>query len=86
MDHTGTGLGLSICKNIIETLGGTITVESEIDIGTSFIITIPTVFIPVSSYSVAQEEDFVSDNNYSTVVSRIPPETPVKVFFKVSFQ
>jgi two-component system NtrC family sensor kinase len=37
----GTGLGLPICYGIVEKMGGTISVESEIEKGTTF-----TVFIP----------------------------------------
>ena len=37
----GTGLGLSITKKIIETLNGTITVQSFISEGTTFIISLP---------------------------------------------
>jgi two-component system NtrC family sensor kinase len=37
----GTGLGLPICYGIVEKMGGRITVESEIEKGTTF-----TVFIP----------------------------------------
>ncbi|KAA1042614.1 ATP-binding protein [Macrococcus equipercicus] len=37
----GTGLGLPVTKNIIETNGGTISVESEVHIGTTFIIQLP---------------------------------------------
>lgn len=37
----GTGLGLAIVKFIIESLGGTITATSEIDIGTTFTISLP---------------------------------------------
>jgi signal transduction histidine kinase len=37
----GSGLGLSISKKIIEDHGGTLTVESEVGKGTSFLITLP---------------------------------------------
>lgn len=37
----GTGLGLSIAKDYIEMNGGRIEVESEINVGTQFIITLP---------------------------------------------
>jgi two-component system phosphate regulon sensor histidine kinase PhoR len=37
----GTGLGLSIVKFIVAMLGGEITVTSELDVGSTFIITLP---------------------------------------------
>jgi signal transduction histidine kinase len=37
----GTGLGLSIVHGIIEEHGGTITVESETEQGTTFVILLP---------------------------------------------
>jgi len=37
----GTGLGLSITKNIVEQHGGRIGVESQVNVGTRFIITLP---------------------------------------------
>ena len=37
----GTGLGLAVSHQIIERHGGEIKVESEIDVGTSFTVSIP---------------------------------------------
>ncbi|MBD3850446.1 MAG: HAMP domain-containing histidine kinase [Acidobacteria bacterium] len=39
--RSGTGLGMSISKGIIEELGGTITFETELGAGTTFLIDIP---------------------------------------------
>lgn len=39
--QSGTGLGLSSCKNIMDQHGGTITVSSVVDQGTTFTIKIP---------------------------------------------
>ncbi len=40
--EAGTGLGLLICKEFIEKNRGSIDVESELNVGTTFIITLPT--------------------------------------------
>jgi CheY-like chemotaxis protein len=39
-EHGGAGLGLAICRNIVTALGGTITVASEPEAGTRFIVTL----------------------------------------------
>ncbi len=42
----GTGLGLSICHGIIERLGGTITVASEVGKGSTFTVKLPITLTP----------------------------------------
>ena len=41
VSRMGTGLGLSIVKEIVERAGGQITVESELDKGTTFHFWLP---------------------------------------------
>ncbi|MBC7528601.1 MAG: hypothetical protein H7308_13765, partial [Chthonomonadaceae bacterium] len=37
----GTGLGLSICKSLVKAQGGTLHFESELGIGTTVTVTLP---------------------------------------------
>jgi two-component system phosphate regulon sensor histidine kinase PhoR len=39
--HEGVGLGLSICKNIVDAYGGTIGIDSEVNVGTTVVVRFP---------------------------------------------
>jgi two-component system, sensor histidine kinase and response regulator len=54
-DLAGTGLGLTITKRLVEMMGGTISVESAVDTGTSFIVDIP--HVPVVADTQFRDED-----------------------------
>lgn len=63
--YGGTGLGLTICKEIIDLLKGTIYVKSEVNIGTSFYVTIPKNLDKLShmnTLDLGLQKDFKSEN------------------------
>jgi signal transduction histidine kinase len=49
---TGSGIGLYIVKEAVDKLGGTITLESEVDKGTKFIIVLPNCLDKLNDLSV----------------------------------
>jgi signal transduction histidine kinase len=45
----GTGLGLALCRGIVTAHNGTISVSSELTVGTTFVITLPIGHLPVAT-------------------------------------
>jgi signal transduction histidine kinase len=68
--YGGTGLGLSICKAFIEKLGGTITLQSDPNKGSTFIFTIPTTEIaePEHQKHSGTEQDLHRNWNQKTIL------------------
>ncbi len=56
----GSGLGMAITKNILDMMGGTISVHSETNVGTAFIVTLQFKIAAETGKAVVQEEDNVS--------------------------
>ncbi len=56
----GSGLGMAITKNILDMMGGTISVHSEPNVGTAFIVTLQFKIAAETRKAAVQEEDNVS--------------------------
>jgi signal transduction histidine kinase/CheY-like chemotaxis protein/HPt (histidine-containing phosphotransfer) domain-containing protein len=50
--YGGTGLGLVICKQLASLMGGSITVETKVNVGSTFTVRVPFDFAPTPAESV----------------------------------
>lgn len=74
-NYEGTGIGLALVKELVEVLKGKIQVESQVDIGTTFKVTIPTdkttweEFINEDPLVITSYEDEKAKHEPLTVIS-----------------
>jgi two-component system, sensor histidine kinase len=77
----GTGLGLAICKRVIEQLGGTLGVDSVVDVGSKFWFEVPVLPCPLPAEIASLGDDLagalprlrvlvVEDNHVNRQVAR----------------
>lgn len=63
-NYQGTGLGMAIVKKIIDLMGGSISVTSELGVGSAFVITIPFELAPEPAKELEQKPDTSSIQGY----------------------
>lgn len=74
----GTGLGMAISKPLADAMGGQIVVESELDVGSTFTVTIPsTIITDVPDYLTEDAVNIVCEENGSGLCEK--QGKPVKI-------
>ncbi|MCM1411434.1 MAG: ATP-binding protein [Lachnospiraceae bacterium] len=74
----GTGLGMAISKLLANAMGGDITVESEIDVGSTFTLTVPSAIIEeIPNY--LKTSDAVQDTGKDEILPEDENVRPVKI-------
>lgn len=67
--YEGTGLGMSIAKNLTEKMGGTIHVESQENVGTTFVVMIPFDVDVNFDAKKDEEEDSFNIEGYKIILA-----------------
>ena len=75
----GTGIGLSLVKELVELHGGTILVESEVGVGTEFIVTLPkdTRHLDEHAAEFEEFEEIEAEDQESAELMASISETPM---------
>lgn len=70
--HRGNGIGLSICKAYVELMGGTISVESIPNIGSTFYFTLP--YKPITQITQIEESTRIKKGNGAKTILVVEDE------------
>lgn len=76
----GTGLGMAISKLLANAMGGDITVESELNVGSTFTVTIPSAIVQeIPAYLLENTEELREEAVWREAAAGGSVERPVKI-------
>lgn len=76
--HEGSGLGLAITKDLVELHGGTIEIDSELNVGTTVTVSLPESALASLPIATNDDTDFPSSDRPASVPSENFQPAPVK--------
>lgn len=71
----GTGLGLPLCRQLARLLGGSISVKSELGVGSTFFATLPIIYSEPGEVEAPKVSPLIDPNHASVLVVEDNPET-----------